>query len=210
MSAMAALQIALGAVFEIASSPHLMRVIAYDDAEVMYDVWWPHKSAWAMASLLGTSTYGRLPRDHVEAHGRVIRIDPLSDQERQVHRPDLPFAVAQRQSTSWYDRPWAEDAFGTTSVLAANAIYLCPFGPRNSAKPPVLIEAYNRRWFSELELLTKARELQFPLMGDVRLTEGVGLYRCGIKKRIPSYYIWGARSRAEAPAAGLTHRARRA
>ena len=205
---MAELQITFGAVFEIDSSPYPMRVIAYDDAEVMYDVWWPHKNAWGMASLLGTFAYYRLPREYVQAHARTIRIDPMSEKEQQVHRPDLPFAVAQHQSTSWYDRPWTEDAFGTTSILATNAIYLSPFGPRDSAKPPVLIEADNGKWFSELELLTKASKLQLPLIGDVRLTEGVGIHRSGIKRRTPSYYIWGARSRAEAPATGLFHPAK--
>ena len=56
----------------------------------------------------------------------------------------------------------------------------------------------------------KASELQFPHAGDVLLTEGVGIYRAGIKKRTPSYYIWGGRSRAEAPAVGLAHAARQA
>lgn len=37
----------------------------------------------------------------------------------------------------------------------------------------------------------KARILPGPFVGDVRLTEGVGIYRAGIKKRLPSYYIWG-------------------
>jgi hypothetical protein len=62
--------------------------------------------------------------------------------------------------------------------------------------------------FTEAELLTKARILQAPFVGDVRLTEGVGIYRAGIKKRLPSYYIWGARSRADAPSAALTHTAK--
>jgi hypothetical protein len=205
---MAAFHIALGVVFEIDSSPYPMRVIAYDDAEVMYDVWWPHKNAWAMASLLGNFTYYRLARDYVEANGRGIRIDPLSDKEQQIHRPDLPFAVAQRESISWYDGPWAQAVISTRPVLAVNAIYLSPFGPRDSAKPPVLIQADNGEHFTELELLTKASELQHPLVGDVRLTEGVGIYRAGIKKRTPSYYIWGARSRADAPPVALSHAAK--
>ena len=210
MSAMASFQTALGVVFEIESSPHTMRVIAYDDAEVMYDVWWPHKNAWAMAKLQGDFTYYRLPRDYVEADARHIRTDPLSGGELQVHRPDLPFAVAQREGTSWYDRSWPDGVFGTTPVLAVSAIYLSPFGPRNSAKPPVLIEADNGESFTELELLTKAKELQAPFIGDVRLTDGVGIYRAGIKKRTPSYYLWGARSRANAPSTPLAHAAKRA
>lgn len=63
MAAMPAFKTALGAVFEIETSPYAMRVIAFDDAEVMYDVWWPHREAWGMARLLGDVTYLRLPRD---------------------------------------------------------------------------------------------------------------------------------------------------
>lgn len=210
MSAMAAFQISLGVVFEIESSPYAMRVIAYDDAEVMYDVWWPHKNAWAMARLLGDFTYYRLPRSYVEANARYMRIDPLSEKELQIHRPDLPFAVAQREGTSWYDQSWPEGVFGATPVLAVNAIYLSPFGPRDSAKPRALIKADDGESFTELELLTKAKELQHPFIGDVRLTDGVGIYRAGINKRIPSYYIWGARSRAGAPPIVLAHAAKHA
>jgi hypothetical protein len=201
-------QIALGVVFEIESSPSAMRVLAYDDAEVMYDVWWPHKSAWAMAKMLGDFSYYRLPRHYVEANAKHIRIDPLSEKERQVHRPDLPFAVARRDGTSWYDQSWPEGVFGSAPILEVEAIYLSPFGPRDTAKPSVLLTADNGESFTEMELLTKAREIQRPFIGDVRLTEGVGIYRAGIKKRTPSYYVWGARSRADAPSKVLAHAAR--
>ena len=163
-----------------------------------------------MARLSGDFTYCRLPRRHVEANARYVRTDALTETELQIHRPDLPFAVARRDDVSWYEPAWQEDAFETTSVLPVGVIYLAPFGPRDSAKTAVLLTAENGEWFTEAELLTKAKVLQEPFVGDVRLTEGVGIYRAGIKKRIPSYYIWGARSRAEAPSVVLSHAAKRA
>jgi hypothetical protein len=208
MAAMPAFKTALGAVFEIEPNPYAMRVIAFDDAEVMYDVWWPHREAWGMARLLGHVTYYRLPRDYVEANARCIRTDPLSEMELRVHRPELPFAVAQRKEFSWYEPSWKEGVLETAPVLAASNIYLAPFGPRDSAKQASLLAADDREAFTEAELLTKARILQAPFVGDVRLTEGVGIYRAGIKKRLPSYYIWGARSRADSPSAALSHAAK--
>lgn len=187
-----------------------MRVVAFDDAEVMYDVWWPHREAWGMARLLGDFTYCRLPRRYVEASARYVRTDSLSEKELQVHRPDLPFAVARRDEVSWYEQSWREHVFETAPVLAVSTIYLAPFGPRDSAKPAVLLTADNGEGFTESELLTKAKMLQDPFVGNVRLTEGVGIYRAGIKKRVPSYYLWGARSRADQPSVVLSHGAKRA
>jgi len=209
MSAMPALQLALGVVFEIESSPSAMRVVAFDDAEVMYDVWWPHREAWGMARLLGDFSYFRLPRHYVEANARYIRTDPLSEKELRVHRPDLPFAVAQHNDVSWYAPSWQGIVFETSPVISVSAIYLAPFGPRDSAKPAVLFTADNGEGFTEAELLSKAKILQAPFVGDVRLTEGVGIYRAGIKKHVPSYYLWGARSRADAPSTALSHAAKR-
>jgi hypothetical protein len=197
--------IALGAVYDAQWSPNSVRVVAFDRDVVMYDTWWPHKGAWAMARLQGTFTYYRLSRDYFEAHSRYVRTDPLTEQERLVHRPDLPFAFAQRPSLSWYE-PWHQPHVSTASSLRAEpaleaaAIFLSPFGPRDSAKPAVLVHAENGRSFGEAELLRLAKAVQDPFVGDVRLTSGVGIYRSGIKKRIPSYYLWGALSRLDRPA----------
>jgi hypothetical protein len=208
MAAMTAFKTALGAVFEIESNPYAMRVIAFDDAEVMYDVWWPDKETWGMARLLGDVACYRLRRDYVEANARYIRTDPLSEAELRVHRPELPFAVAQRKEVSWYGPSWREDVLETAPVLAASNIYLAPFGPHDGTKQASLLAADDGIAFTEAELLTKARILQAPFVGDLRLTEGVGIYRAGIKKRLPSYYIWGARSRADSPSAALSHTAK--
>jgi len=80
--------------------------------------------------------------------------------ELRVHRPELPFAVAQRKEISWYERSWDDGVLETVTALAASSIYLSPFGPRDSAKQASLLAADDGKAFTEAELLTKARILQ--------------------------------------------------
>jgi hypothetical protein len=190
--------------------PYELRVVAFDEAVVMYDMRWTPQGPWAMAKLARSFAYYRIGRDFFEAHARCIGIDPLSDRELAVHRPALPFAVAQRADLSWYES-WDDIDSGVTNAAAAlpvSVIYLSPFGPRDTDKPAVMLQADNGEFFTEVELLLKAKSLQAPHIGTVLLTNGVGIYREGIKKQTPSYYIWGAQSRLDAPAVNLAHAAR--
>jgi hypothetical protein len=200
-------QIDLGNVYQMESQPNPVRVVAFDDHVVLYDTWWPHKGAWAMAKLVGAFTYYRMTRTHFERHSRLLRTDSLSELELSVHRPDLPFAFVQSTALSWYE-PWSEgDLVANCSsppgapLLNAPTVFLVPFGPRNSVKPPVQIHAENGRFFTGVELLRAAQAEQAPFVGEVRLTKGVGIYRSGIKKRLPSFYLWGAISKHEAASA---------
>ena len=199
--------ITVGDVYEVSSQPNPLRVVGVDEHVVMYDTWWPHKNAWGMERLGGTFTYYRMARSFFEARSRLLRSDPLSSLELNVHRPDLPFALARRNDLSWYEQ-WDESrAFHVNTVeesvsaLEASQVFLVPFGPRDSAKPPVLVCAEDRLSFSVPELLRAAHAVQVPFLGDVRLTAGVGIYRSGIKKRIPMFYLWGAKPKHEAPTA---------
>ena len=200
---MNASHISIGAVFDPDWSADPVRVVAFDSDVVMYDAWWPHKGAWAMAKLLGTFSYYRLERDYFQAHSRYLRADPLTEQEVQVHRPDLPFSFGQHEDLSWYEQ-WNEGAASQRAspsnidgILNAPALYLAPFGPRDSSKPAVLVKAENGLFFTEKEVLLLAKTVQSQYLGHTRLTDGVGIYRSGIRKRFPSYYLWGAKSRLE-------------
>lgn len=200
---------ALGDVFDADWCADLIRVVAFDQSVVMYDVWWPQRNNWGTARLLGTCSYYRLTRQYFEAHAMYVRSEPLSELEAIVHRPDLPFSFAQRASLSWYDDwPVALDGEREDRGLNAPVIYLMPFGPRDSAKLSVQVVASNGHFFTEHELLRAARAIQQPHLRDARLTDGVGLHRSGFQKRIPSYYIWGAKSRLEAETPNATEKNR--
>lgn len=187
----------LGDVYETNWPSGPVRVVAFDSDVVMYDTWWSHKNAWGMSKLLGSFSYYRLDRKYFEAHMRYLRSEPLSSLELSVHRPELPFGFARHKDLSWYEN-WPSVPVATDGqALSAPAIYIAPFGPRDSSKPPVLVQAKNGEFFTENELLTLAKEIQSSHLGEKRLTHGVGIYRSGIKKRVPSYYLWGAQSRLE-------------
>ena len=200
--------IELGAVFQTDWSENPIRVIAFDSSVVMYDAWWPHKAAWGMEKLIGKFSYYRLPLALLLQKSKYLRTDKYTDQETTVHRPDLPFAFAQCDLLDWYaQRPKSigqleqmlsrPSPLGTELRLKVPAIYLSPFGPKDSSKPAVLIHAKDGESFTEAEVLWHAWQLQAPHLGERHLTNGVGVYRSGIQKRIPSYYIWGFKSRLE-------------
>jgi hypothetical protein len=198
----------LGAVFELPWAKGPVRVIAFDESVVMYDVWWPDKNAWSLAKPPSKVAYYRLPRSLFLQRASFERLDPYAAEEHALHRPDLPFSFAQCAGLSWYGQvPSAHDielalrarpnAHRGTSILAANAIYIEPFGPRDGAVPAVRVTCSAPAGFTEAELLVAAWEIQAPhLRAEVR-TEGVGLHRSGLHRRIPSYYIWGSQSRLQ-------------
>src|SRR5262249_44873928 len=151
------------------------RVVAFDQAEVMYDMRWSLEAPWMMAKLTREFAYYRIDRAYFEANARYVRMDPLSDRELEVHRPELHFAVAQRADLSWYESWGDVDGLVTSdeAVLPVGAIFLSPFGPRDTSKPAVLLHADNGESFTAMELLCKAKHIQDPHIGTVRLTEGV-------------------------------------
>jgi hypothetical protein len=58
----------LGDVYRLSDVADPVRVIAFDPHVVMYDTWWPEKSAWSMARLSGQYAYYRLPSDYFARH----------------------------------------------------------------------------------------------------------------------------------------------
>jgi hypothetical protein len=194
---MNSLSIKLGDVYDYNHPSGPLRVIAFDSEIVMYDIWLIHKNSWRMSSLGGVFAFYRLERNYFEANTRYLRHEPLSELEANVFRPDLPFAFARNQHLSWYENLPSNQRIDNGQVLSAPAIYIRPFGPREGLKPDVLVRAGNGEFFTENELISLAKDIQNPHLGSERLTDGVGVYRSGIKKRIPLYYLWGALSKFE-------------
>ena len=61
------------------------------------------------------------------------------------------------------------------------------FGTRGGGKPVKVVDAEDGNAFSPLELLWKANEYLVPL--NIDATIGVGLYRAGVDRKIPLYYV---------------------
>ena len=194
----------IGAVLQPDWDERPFRVIAFDDRDVMYDCWWPHKAEWCFASLSGTIAYYRVPCELMLERCAYLRTEPLTQIELDVHRPDLPLRIATSAQVEWPD-PSRLEAFRTTlpslesrAPLPATKLYLCPFGPKGGVKAGVLVKPEDGHAFGVAELLSFAAAIQAPLLRGARLTRGVGLFRLGIQRRVPSYYLWGYQSRADA------------
>jgi hypothetical protein len=203
-------QLHSGAVFQTPWNDRPIRIIAFDERQVMYDSWWPHLPGWGINSLSRTVSYFRLPTALLFSKAEYVRTEEYSDAELLVHRPDLPFAFASTTRLEWPTNApdTAEEFPGNAFQFPADGscepqtldtpkIYLGPFGPKGSCRPGILLEAENGRFFTVEEILWQAAKLQAQFLRDVKATAGVGIYRSGIQRKLPSYYVWGSKSRME-------------
>lgn len=199
----------VGAVFQPEWDTRPIRVIAFDAEQVMYDCWWPHVPGWGIDSLNRTISYYRISLSWFLNKSKYLRTDAYTEAELSIHRPDLPFGFARFANIEWPSIPFAtkEDFPGSTSIITqvgastpilnTAKLYLLPFGPKGSSKPGVLLESENPCGFTIEELLWHAARLQSQYLREIKVTNGVGIYRSGIQRKLPSYYIWGAKSRME-------------
>jgi hypothetical protein len=197
----------VGAVLQPQWDSRPLRVIAFDEETVMYDCWWPQIPGWGIDSLNRTLAYYRVPTSLLLRQSKHLRTEEYTEAEMAVLRPDLPFSFARFANFEWPTvSPATPEEFPNGSFsciedqssqpcLDAAKIYLEPFGPKGGSKPGVMIEAENRAAFTVKEILWHAARLQSPFLRDTRVTTGVGIYRSGIRRKLPSYYVWGSKSR---------------
>jgi hypothetical protein len=205
-------RIELGAVYRWSHDDRLMRVLMHDDSVVMYDAWWEHLGNWGLADLQQVKK--KRIHYYVTTVGTVlekaayVRTEPLSGDEITLHRPDLPFSFAQCAAVSWpAEIPGAaaqmaarvraagcRDARDGATLGAAEA-YLFPFGPKGGQKAGVRVRADNKAAFTAEEILWKAAAVQAPHIGDEAAVQGMGIYRLGLQRGVPGFYLWGNVSR---------------
>ena len=185
------------------------RILAFDRAEFLYDCWWPHVGGWGLQNLRGKAYYYRTSTQFLLTRAKVLRVDPLTDAERLVHRPDLPLRVLRFAELEWGDAvassldefsSWLSASAPAVSIskddlaLDIPVVALAPFGPKGGLKKPISVAASNGANFSSLELLWQAASIQGPIASKLR--HGVGIYRLGYATGRPLFYLWGFHDRA--------------
>lgn len=186
-----------GAVFRFPHDDRPNRVLVHDDGVVMYDTWWPHLGRWGLADLDAVKrqrvSYYVITVSTLLEKATYLRSAPLSADERSVHRPDLPFTAVQDAGSTWAGTAgWPA---GARSRLEASTIHLLPFGPGGGTKAGVRVTADNGSSFTAEELFGKAQAAQAKHLGDAVPVTGVGIYRYGLLRGLPAFYLWGAVSR---------------
>jgi len=190
--------IKIGGVYKLTYDQRPLRVIGFDDVELFYDSWWEHANNWGLRSHRGKSFFYRMSRRTFRKISEFIKIDPFDKDEELIYKLNLPFRICRNSELCWTNNYYAnqEDflnvikqtgVYFNDKKIDANKIVLYPFGPKGGHKKSVIVHAMNDRFFTELELLWYAHNIQSRYINDKK--EGVGLYRLGIEKKMPSFYI---------------------
>lgn len=179
----------LGEIYKAAWDGSIMRVIGFDEFEVLYDGFWEHDSSWAFASNMKKKcSFYRTSRNVFSEKAKLIEFNELTEEEFNVFRPDLTIRTCRLESASWTDGNFNfEDFNSNMETIKTEKIWLYPFGPKGGFKKGELITASNNKEFTISELLTSAKRIQESV--NPNQSNGIGIYRTGIQKQIPSYYI---------------------
>ncbi|BCB81928.1 hypothetical protein GCM10022251_51890 [Phytohabitans flavus] len=171
----------------------------------MYDTWWPHIDGWGLADLGEVRkrriTYYVVPASTLAEKATYLRAEPLTEAEQALHRPDLPFAAARSDALSWPEEAPASieaSAKGPgPEALEVPEVYLHPFGPRGGERAGVRVKAENGTAFTRDELVWRASVIQAPLIRAGASVQGIGIYRSGLNRGVPAFYLWGSQSRLD-------------
>ncbi|MFT4600042.1 MAG: hypothetical protein ACI857_000210 [Arenicella sp.] len=199
-----------------------IRIIMFDDKEVFYQTV-NEEDAFIYAEHK-TVSYYRVSQDHFVDNADYIKSLDFTENELEIHRPDLPLRLNCFSGFFWPDNAFKKDidfntflkSVGITQEkltgLDSSKIVLFPTSQKQSNKKSILLENKNGR-FSGRELLIQCFKIQSeyvqlekPYFSSFKLApdrkeekrlSGIGIYRIGIKGNVPSYYLGGEISMSE-------------
>lgn len=170
------------------------RVLGYDDIEVFYDCLWPHDNSWTFSGNLKKKCYFyRTWTSLFINKSKPIDFLPITEEEKKVFRPDLPIRVCRSKKYSWnnfnvstFDE-FLKQAENFSDTIQTDKLVLIPYGNKGGLKKGTIVTAFNSKYFEASELIWKAKELQETVNNQI--SNGIGIYRLGFEKGLPSYYI---------------------
>jgi len=192
-----------GNVFLTSLDLNPVRVIMTDDIAVFYEVWWPHVKEWSYkTNLKKRAIYYRTSVNKFMSEATYFRNELLSQEEIDVHRPDLPLFLCRNDRISWTTAKYKTmEQFEKENHIALHhtislrsldigKIILVPSGPDGGLKKGITIEAKNNTSFTCTELLWNAQNIQADYI-STKIEAGIGIFRQGFEKGVPTFYIGG-------------------
>jgi hypothetical protein len=177
--------------------PH--RIIGFDKIELFYDGWWQHANNWGLKSHNGKVLFYRSSIKRFIEISELLRVEPLDEVELRKYKLDLQFRICRHPEIRWtnifyksieeFIESIKQFNFQSNNLetLRTKEIRLYPFGPKGGFKKSVVVKADNGEFFTSIELLWKAHNIQSQYIKEIK--GGVGIYRLGIEKGMASYYI---------------------
>jgi hypothetical protein len=189
---------------DVRASSHngeLMRVVAFDEIEALYETWFFPGNCWGFPKSLKKRFYTFSSTAMLECEPRQ-RVEPLTEKELAAHRPDLPLRLCRHRALNWAQMAEASPSalenkllglgvdITKEPALTAPTVSLVIIGPTDSAsakQEAVLADGEGR--IAAINLLWKAGQM-FAARG-MEVDDGIGLYRMGTWGGWPSYLLWG-------------------
>jgi hypothetical protein len=192
----------LGDIYQTKFHPDPLRIIAFDDFEVFYDGYWSTLDSWTFSDgiLNKKCFYYRAPPYIFLHDSELLREQPLTEKEFAVFRPDLPLRLCRSNHVQWLANQFSDiDTYleslmkagfelSQEIVLDSPEVFLYAYKPKKGVPKSVRITAKNGIGFTNIELLWNAQILQAAHLKEDS-SNGVGLFRLGHEKKMPSYYI---------------------
>jgi hypothetical protein len=186
-------KLTLGGVYKTEWDDRPFRIIGLDDVEVFYDCLWPHDNSWTFSGNFKKKCYFyRTSRQVFEKKSVQQDILPLTTEEQQAFRPDLPMRLGRSKVLSWNDfkvsdlKELPDNGF-LQQGLQADKIVLLPYGIKGGLKKGTTVTADNGSYLDCEELIWKAKRIQESVNNET--SNGIGIYRIGFETRLPSFYI---------------------
>lgn len=193
------MKLQIGDICKLNQSNQKIKIIGFDDKELFYDCYWEHNKSWAFSSNLKKKGffYRMNTKDSVN---KVTKegFEKLTEEQFNVLRPDLPLRIGRFKEVNWKEEVFESiDLFNkhfkerkedhTIEFLDCEQIWLYSINTDNKLKKEILIESDDKK-ISIDDILFKANKIMTTKSNKF---EGIGVYRLGIEKGIPSYYIGG-------------------
>lgn len=193
-------QLQLGGIYRTEWGERPYRVIGYDEIEVFYDCLWLPDNIWTFSGNFKKKCYFyRTSAPLFFAKSKLIDIVPMAEEEFNAFRPDLPMRVCRSKELNWnkFDVSTADTFVKSVDNLYDNSflcdkiqtekLVLLPYGTKGGLKRGRTVTADNSKYFEGPELIWKAKELQEAV--NYQISNGIGIYRIGFERGLPSYYI---------------------
>jgi hypothetical protein len=179
----------LGEIYKANWDGSVMRVIGFDEHEVLYDGYWEHDNSWTFASNLKKKcSFYRTSRNIFDEKAKLIDFKELTNEEYDIFRPDLAIRTCRIKNASWSDSDFNLEGIDSNfELIKSGQIWLFPSGTNGSLKKGEIVKSSNNKEIGVSELLKSAKRIQESV--NPRKSNGIGIYRTGIYKQIPSYYI---------------------
>lgn len=185
----------LGGIYQADWDKRPFRIIGLDEHEVLYDCEWSEGQWTFSGRFKRTCIFYRVPTALFAKRSQRIGDLPLTPEELNAFRPDLPMRVGRSRDLSW-NTPWdtgsAEQA-ASNQRINSDAVVLVPYGSKGGSKKGVVVTSADGG-LMVLDLMLEAKRIQEAV--NAGTSNGIGLYRSGWQKRLPSYYIGEYQDRA--------------